>query len=208
MKHIVLLGDSIFDNAAYVPGGEPVVAQLQSRLPNGDRVSLLARDGSIIATLTKQFAKIPDDCSHLVVSIGGNNALENSDILRSVDAAQQAFAELATIQQGFAKEYRQMLRTVIGFRRPTVICTIYDAIPGLKPQEVTALSIFNDAIIRAGIEVGVPILDLRLVCNEVADFSTVSPIEPSERGGSKIVRAILRVINGHDFTRSDSVIYR
>ena len=31
MKHIVLLGDSIFDNAAYVAGGPDVVKQLRER---------------------------------------------------------------------------------------------------------------------------------------------------------------------------------
>jgi hypothetical protein len=33
MPHIVLLGDSIFDNAAYVPGELPVIEQLRARLP-------------------------------------------------------------------------------------------------------------------------------------------------------------------------------
>ena len=32
MKHIVLLGDSIFDNAAYVGGGPDVIEQLRSTL--------------------------------------------------------------------------------------------------------------------------------------------------------------------------------
>lgn len=53
MAHLVLLGDSIFDNAAYVPGGEPVIEQLRSRLPRTDRATLLARDGSIVATVPK-----------------------------------------------------------------------------------------------------------------------------------------------------------
>ncbi|MGZ8470667.1 MAG: SGNH/GDSL hydrolase family protein, partial [Gemmatirosa sp.] len=33
MRHLVLLGDSIFDNAAYVRGGPDVVAQVRARLP-------------------------------------------------------------------------------------------------------------------------------------------------------------------------------
>jgi hypothetical protein len=53
MEHIVLLGDSLFDNAAYVPGGEPVIEQLRSRQENGAQATLLARDGTIIATLAK-----------------------------------------------------------------------------------------------------------------------------------------------------------
>jgi hypothetical protein len=35
MTHIVLLGDSIFDNAAYVASGPDVVRQLREILPSG-----------------------------------------------------------------------------------------------------------------------------------------------------------------------------
>ena len=46
MNHIVLLGDSIFDNGAYVQPGEPaVVEQLRAILPNSWKATLLAEDG-------------------------------------------------------------------------------------------------------------------------------------------------------------------
>ncbi len=35
MAHIVLLGDSIFDNAAYTGGAPDVVRQVRQRLPHG-----------------------------------------------------------------------------------------------------------------------------------------------------------------------------
>jgi hypothetical protein len=35
MAHIILLGDSIFDNGVYVPGGPDVVKQLRQVLPAG-----------------------------------------------------------------------------------------------------------------------------------------------------------------------------
>ncbi len=35
MNHIVLLGDSIFDNARYVPGGPSVIEHLRRGLPAG-----------------------------------------------------------------------------------------------------------------------------------------------------------------------------
>jgi hypothetical protein len=34
MPHVVLLGDSTFDNAAYVAGGPDVPTQLRARLPH------------------------------------------------------------------------------------------------------------------------------------------------------------------------------
>ncbi len=37
MSHVVLLGDSIFDNARYVPGGPPVVERCAAGCPQGGR---------------------------------------------------------------------------------------------------------------------------------------------------------------------------
>ena len=35
MSHVVLLGDSIFDNASYVPGRPAVIDQMRTSLPRG-----------------------------------------------------------------------------------------------------------------------------------------------------------------------------
>jgi hypothetical protein len=51
--HVALLGDSIFDNAAYVRGGPDVVAQLREELPPGWTASLLAVDGAVIAGVAR-----------------------------------------------------------------------------------------------------------------------------------------------------------
>ncbi len=209
MQHVVLLGDSIFDNASYVPGGDPLIEQLRSRLPRGCRATLLAADGACISNIARQLSNVPSDASHLVVSVGGNDALQCSPVLNaSITSSSELFEELAQIQTEFFDEYRSMLQLVAAAQRPTVICTIYDAIPDIGRDAVTALSIFNDSIIRAGIDAGLPILDLRFVCNESRDYSSISSIEPSEIGGSKIAREIAYVLKSHDFSRAETVIYR
>jgi hypothetical protein len=63
MPHVVLLGDSIFDNAAYVAGGPDVVRQLREILPSGWRASLNARDGAVIADLPQQVQSLPTDAT-------------------------------------------------------------------------------------------------------------------------------------------------
>jgi hypothetical protein len=70
MGHVVLLGDSIFDNARYVPGRPPVVEQLRRYLPPGWRASLLAVDGHGTADVPSQLARLPADATHLFVSTG------------------------------------------------------------------------------------------------------------------------------------------
>ncbi len=47
MAHIVLLGDSIFDNGRYVLGGPDVIAQVRKSVSAGWKASLLAVDGSM-----------------------------------------------------------------------------------------------------------------------------------------------------------------
>jgi hypothetical protein len=80
-NHLVLLGDSILDNAAYVPGCPAVVDQVRNRLPQGWRATLLARDGSVINDVHRQLERLPADASHLVLNAGGNDVLFQVGIL-------------------------------------------------------------------------------------------------------------------------------
>jgi len=207
MGHAVLLGDSLLDNGAYV-SGSPVAEQLRSRLPRDWQTTLLARDGAVATGVLKQLQKLPADASHLIVSAGGNDALESIPLFRSpVADSQSMLLELVALQDEFRSNYRKMIRALRETRRPTIACTIYDAVPSILPVEKMALSLFNDVIKRVLIEAHIPILDMRLVCNEFRDFSSVSQIEPSEIGGSKISRALQRILLDHDFARSETVVY-
>src|SRR5690349_6873583 len=59
MTHIVLLGDSVFDNAAYVAGGTDVIRQLRYITPAGWQATLKARDGALIAEIDGQLDRLP-----------------------------------------------------------------------------------------------------------------------------------------------------
>ena len=208
MAHVALLGDSILDNGAYVAGGSPIVEQLRSRLPRDWRTTLLARDGAVAIGVLSQLKQLPSDTSHLVFSAGGNDALECIPILHSPASTPSAMLdELAESQDSFRNNYQQMVRAICKTGLSAIGCTIYDAVPGLQPTERMALSLFNDIIIRTLLAAHVSVLDLRAVCNEPKDYSSASPIEPSEIGGSKIARALQYVLSGHDFSRNETVLY-
>jgi hypothetical protein len=193
--HVALLGDSIFDNSSYT-GGEPdVVTHLRTLLPPGARATLLAVDGAITHALAEQVRRIPADATHLVVSIGGNDALDHLDLLdaptTSTAGALRLFAEAVN---RFETNYRAAVRPAIGRGLPVTICTIYNGALEDPDQVVRArvmLMLFNDVILRAAFEHHASVIDLRLVCNEEADYA--NPIEPSGPGGMKIARAIARV---------------
>jgi hypothetical protein len=55
--------------------------------------------------------------------------------------------------------------------------------------------LFNEVILREAIGAGVNLIDLRHICAEASDYSELSPIEPSEQGGKKIVTAINRLLS-------------
>ncbi len=191
-----LLGDSIFANALWVAPGEPTVDAQVENLLRRDKVCLLAKDGAFVAdghplTVRKQIALIPPSSSHLVLSAGGNDALGALGILHEpVRNVTQALMVLSTIQADFQRSYHSILELIQETRKPLAICTIYEAnIPEfpkeLQPALRTALSIFNDTIVREALGAGSTIIDLRAICTEVDDFSKCSPIEPSAKGGKK-----------------------
>lgn len=192
MSHVVLLGDSIFDNAAYVGGGPDVITQLRTVLPNEWKATLLAVDGSMTFNVTRQLERLPVDATHLILSIGGNDAINNSDILnQSAHSTADALTQLANIADQFEFDYQSMLRAVLALKLPTTVCTIYyPRFPDAEVQRlsVTALTIFNDCIIRTSVANRLPLIDLRLVCDENGDYA--NPIEPSVQGGAKISTTI------------------
>lgn len=207
--HIVLLGDAIFDNKSYTGDDPDVRTQLQDALPAGDQATLLAIDGSIIETVFAQLKRLPATASHLLISIGGNDLLGQMHTLNNPATSNAgALLEIAQIAINFRQVYRSLLQTVGEYELPTALCTLYNPrFPGSESRLLTstALSIFNDAIIQEATRVGLPVLEMRMICDEDADFA--NPVEPSAKGGEKIVRAILHLLHEHDFSRPRTVIY-
>jgi len=120
----------------------------------------------------------------------------------------QALLELGQVQDAFRESYRVMLRAVLKRNLPTAVCTVYDHVPGLGETERLALGLFSEVILREAFAIGLPVIDLRLVCDQRTDYSDVSPIEPSVLGGAKIALAVAAVVTSHDFKRQQTCIYR
>jgi lysophospholipase L1-like esterase len=208
IMHAVLLGDSIFDNAVYVPGEPPVIEQLRRELPAGWGATLLATDMDVTADVERQLRNLPPEATHVVVSVGGNDALGQAGILNVTGrTGGELLGQLQQAGDEFRATYRAMLAALRATGHPSFVCTVYDAVPGLEPGARAGLALFNDTIVREAFAAKVPILDLRLICTEATDYSALSPIEPSARGGAKIARAVAAVLVNHDFTRQQSVAF-
>ena len=197
MRHVVLLGDSIFDNAAYVGGGPDVVRQLRSALPQDWTATLLAVDGAVISDVPRQLARVPADATDLVLSVGGNDALGHVGLLdRRARNGAEVLTWFGDAVGAFAERYRTLLGRIARERgtRHVAVCTIYNGNLGGDTQcaATAALGIFNDAITRAAREHAWPVIELRDLCVDPADYA--NPIEPSVRGGDKIARAIAQLV--------------
>jgi len=196
MPHVILLGDSILDNASYTAGGPAVIAQVREQLPAGWRATLLAVDGATTDGIPAQIDRLPSDSTHLVLSIGGNNALMRQDLLdKPVRSTAEAFSMFYKVVHEFENAYRKALDACLNASLPLVICTIYNGrFPDAAFQQraTVAIAAFDDAIIRIGVEKQLKVIELRHVCNRAEDYA--NPIEPSSVGGAKIAKAIVRAV--------------
>ncbi len=196
MPHVALLGDSIFDNTAYVESGGAVIDSLRRRLPEDWQATLLARDGSVVLDVGRQLAQVANDITHIVISCGGNDALGQLGLLQQpVTTIFGALQHLVRAQSEFQSDYRWMLEQARTKTVALAVCTIYDSIPNLEREVLATLALFNDVISRAAIESGVPLLDFRVLFNDAQDYARISPIEPSARGSEKIAEAICSLLN-------------
>ncbi len=145
----------------------------------------------------------------MIVSAGGNNALNHLHILsEKAQSAAEVLNRLADLSEEFQRQYHEMLQAILRHDLPVAICTVYYPRfpdPLLQRIAVAALTIFNDTIIREAFMAGAPLLDLRLICNEDADYA--NEIEPSAAGGEKITAAIMNVVTQHEFARKRTEVF-
>ena len=208
LKHLILLGDSIFDNASYVAGGPSVIEQVKGELLPNWGATLLAVDGDTTSDVLLQLKRLPADATHVVLSVGGNDALGCIASLEApATSVRQSLVPLNLIKSESQANYMALQAELAATGIPLIVCTIYNSVPGLPPELGTALGMFNDVIIAEAAARGVPVLDLRLSCTDPGDYSAESPIEPSSQGGAKLAKSLVGAVVRHDFLSGGCRIY-
>ena len=226
MKHIILAGDSIFDNGVYVPGGPDVTNQIESLIDANDKVTLLAVDGNIINDVADQLKRLPDDATHLFISVGGNDALHVLHTLQNqVNSIAEGFLHFHNIRKEFDRKYQAMLSNALSYNLPITVCTIYKpclshrnavrllgyveggSLSNDEQQKIsnTALPIINDVILEGAVKAGLPVIDLKVIFDDVADYA--NEIEPSAVGGMKMAKIIKEIVEIHDFSIDQTKVY-
>ena len=209
---ILLIGDSVIDNGAYVLADQPDVArQLRAIMPSHE-IEMRAVDGSVTKdVIDRQLSGLRDD-DLVVLSSGGNDALAHVDLI-APGSGSGVLAEFADfphqslvaailshvrkIQAAFQVDYANLLDAVAAEDRRVLCLTIYNPLfeaNGLTADQQraaeAAVALFNDVIQREAIRRGCGVLEMRSLLVDAADFA--NPIEPSAIGGAKIASAVKR----------------
>lgn len=172
-KSVVLIGDSMLNNSAYVSQGESVPDLLSKKLVGNATVYNFAKDGATIADCYSQLNKLSFDSNTTIfVSCGGNNILNNRD----------QSLELTNL---FA-EYTQLLKS-IKTRLPNAnlyVLNLYMPANGhytsYKPMIDQWNKFLDDNISSIGYKV------LKTSDLLVAEEDFIYGIEPSFKGGKKL----------------------
>ncbi|HEX7771676.1 MAG TPA: hypothetical protein VF435_04600, partial [Pyrinomonadaceae bacterium] len=110
MQHIILLGDSVFNNSAYAGEEADFSEQLRAHLPRPSMVTTCAEEGSLTLDVISQLEKIPTSATHLVVSVGGNDARRHLSFLGSTaNSTAEVLTKLADYADQFRRDYCTMV---------------------------------------------------------------------------------------------------
>ncbi len=209
MTHIVLLGDSIFDNAPYVDVEQDVIHHLKRKIRLGWEATLLAIDGSITTDIHAQVQRLPKDSTHLFLSVGGNDALRNNKyIYKSAKSVAEVVIQFSMLVGDFRTKYESVIKELLEKQLPITVCTIYE--PRFEQSEyqsvaTTALTFWNDAIIQTAVAYKLPVIDLRQIFTSESDYA--NPIEPSAIGADKLSSYILDIVQNQNITQLHTTIY-
>ena len=216
MNRIYLLGDSIIDNAPYVKKNEKdVVSHLISMYKEDPKVNINNRavDGHTMRDLldTQLSDEGLNEATHIVMSIGGNDLLQNISFLQMTSKLSEVMDKDARIGKWGSKElnpsrnkvfeetyfeiikpmqqeYESIVANLSNYRAKLLLCTVYegdlvdsDEFSDVIYSSKTMLSIFNDLVYRTAQKYDGEVLELRDIFISSEDYA--NPIEPSHIGG-------------------------
>ena len=200
---LVLLGDSIIDNKTYVLDGEfSVLEHIQSK--SETPVTQLALDGATTDdVISSQINVIPFGTSHIVLSVGGNDLLNEIGFLMEDfkytpnQVLKRCHSLIAPITQKYESIVSQLQTTS---RANLLLCTVYEG--NLEDSAIyddiaissrAMLSLFNDSIYKTHNKFRTGVLELRNIFIEKEDYA--NPIEPSHQGGEKLATELVEWVD-------------
>jgi len=201
MSAVCLLGDSIIDNKVYVGRNELSVKEHLEAMSDS-MFNQIAVDGHTTKdVLNFQLNQLPKISTHQVLSIGGNDLLQqisflkNKDALTTKEVMEQAVCKLAPIK----KRYRTIVEKLSQENSKLLLCTVYEGnltndlfYRDIAFASQAMVSMLNDVIFSTAATFNVDVLELRNIFTAPEDYA--NPIEPSHIGGKKLASRIIEWI--------------
>ena len=177
-KQVLVLGDSTLNNEQYVPYRDAIPSLLKAGLaPPNYNVTVLAEDKARIKHVYRQLQeqKGKPDPAIIILSVGGNDILENSSA-----GIKFIFAEYERLIEHIKAQYPSLEKLIILDVYLPMSSEYSDYVPAIKEWNTMLSSDLNDE----------HLLKLSELVGAADDF--VDDIEPSISGGKIISDAIVQ----------------
>jgi hypothetical protein len=191
--HVVLLGDSLLPVRADLPEG-----RLEDAIMPGARFpwKLSVISAAQVSTPGPS-ATIPEDATHIVINIEGNEAIAASGLLDGPPIAwRSGLAQLNSAADDFERHVEILARAALSTRLPTLACTMFPPrYPDWEQQQAAcaALAVFNDRILKSAVAAGFAIADLRQLGSVPELYA--SPTQLSVAGLQRVAEVIRRALD-------------
>ena len=192
--NVVLLGDSIFDNKAYVGAGSDVIEQLGAALSSGSTATLAALDGATAGNITGQLEAVPKDATRLILSVGGNDALQEKGLIEEKAHSSPKCSTSSPRSRARSGRLRGDARRCAGSEAADRgLHPLRGALAGPTTRAISAtgFSVFNDVILREAFQ-ALPVIDLRLIIYSDADSPTTSSLR--SQGGGEVAKVVATLV--------------
>jgi len=197
MAVVNLLGDSIIDNKVYVGPHELSVTEHLHNLTD-DVINSIAVDGHTTKdVIYAQLDKLPYYSTHQVLSIGGNDLLQNMFFLKNAEqlTANEVFEQSVGIMAPIKRRYQTIVKKLSQQNSNILLCTVYEGnllndplLYDIALSSKAMVSMLNDIVYSTANTYNAEVLELRNIFTKPKDYA--NPIEPSHIGGSKFALEI------------------
>jgi hypothetical protein len=197
MAVVNLLGDSIIDNKIYVGPHELSVTEHLHNLTD-DVINSIAVDGHTTKdVIHAQLDQLPYYSTHQVLSIGGNDLLQNMFFLKNAEqlTANEVFEQSVGIMAPIKRRYQTIVEKLSQQDSNILLCTVYEGnllndplLYDIALSSKAMVSMLNDIVYSTANTYNAEVLELRNIFTKPKDYA--NPIEPSHIGGSKFALEI------------------
>ena len=197
MAVVNLLGDSIIDNKIYVGPHELSVTEHLHNLSD-DVINSIAVDGHTTKdVIHAQLDLLPQYSTHQVLSIGGNDLLQNMYFLKNQErlTTNEVFEQAVGIMAPIKRRYQTIVEKLSLQDSNILLCTVYEGnllndplLYDIALSSKAMVSMLNDIVYSTANTYNAEVLELRTIFTMPKDYA--NPIEPSLIGGSKFALEI------------------